>query len=89
MMRYRLLAIALLLAGFWCLGQQEGKSQWLLGVGKTPGASCVLPTFSGALVAHWLADTGVTQSGGTVSAWLDTTASISLSQATVQISPRI
>lgn len=81
----RILAVALLLAGFWCLGQQEGRSQFIgSGVWKTPGggAVCVLPTFSGALAGHWIADTGITQSGGTVSAWADTTAGISLAQAT-------
>lgn len=34
----RILAVALLLAGFWCLGQQEGRGQ-LLGVMKTPSAA--------------------------------------------------
>lgn len=40
----RILAVALLLAGFWCLGQQEGRSQWLLGVGKT---TTVAATYTG------------------------------------------
>jgi hypothetical protein len=39
----RILAVVLLLAGFWCLGQQEGRSQCLLGVcGKPLAASSLL-----------------------------------------------
>ncbi len=58
--------------------QQTGAG-WAIFQNSTP-AACVLPTTN--LVAHWTADSGITQSGGTVSAWVDTVASISLSQST-------
>jgi hypothetical protein len=46
----RILAVALLIAGFWCLGQREGVHAQLIGEGvfrKVPGASCSAPTLNG------------------------------------------
>lgn len=46
---FRLLAVALLLAGFWCLGQQEGRSQLIgEGVWKTATAVAQTTTFDPA-----------------------------------------